>query len=98
VFAQCAALLDLGSALSKASVARDKARVAIAKKCVGVTPAALGSPCDATASDVATIASCVLQGHVTDVATMIASAFNDACVTLTASGIGGDFPAVCRGH
>ena len=95
--AKCDATLDLGSALSKASVARDKALVAIARKCADVTPAALGSPCDPAAPDVATVGSCVLRAHVSDVAKMIAGEFNDVCVTLTSIGLADEYLAVCSG-
>ncbi len=96
--AKCQATLDLGSALSKASAVRVKALVAIARKCAGVTPAALGSPCDAAAPDVATVASCVLAADVSGAGKMIAGEFNDACVTLTAIGLADDYLAVCSGH
>jgi YVTN family beta-propeller protein len=93
----CRAKLDLGTALSKASVARGAAAVAIAAKCAGVTPADLGTPCDPAAPNLAATASCMLNDHVTDVARLVAGEFNDACVMLTRIGLGTAYPGACRG-
>jgi hypothetical protein len=72
--------------------------VGISRKCAGVSPADLGSPCNPAAPDVATMASCVLGGHVSDVGKMIAGEFNDVCVTLTSIGLADEYLAVCYGH
>jgi YVTN family beta-propeller protein len=96
--ATCLAKLDLGSPLSAASVARATGIGAMAVKCQGLAPAALGSPCDAGAPTLAATAECVLNGHAARVAKMVAAEFNDACVTLTRIGLAGSYPAVCSGH
>jgi YVTN family beta-propeller protein len=95
--AGCRAKLDLGSVLTKASSARGAAAIAIAAKCAGVTPADLGAPCDPAAPNLAATAGCVLDHHVTDVARLVAGAFNDACVMLTRIGLGTAYPGACRG-
>lgn len=93
----CLAKLDLASPLSVASVARATAVGAIALKCQGLTPAALGSPCDGAAPTFAATAECVMNGHAARVAKMVAAEFNDACVTLTRIGLADSYPAVCSG-
>lgn len=95
--ATCLTKLDLGTPLSKASKARAKAALAIATKCAGTTPSALGSPCDGAALTLATTADCVLDQHASNVAELIAGEFNDACTMLTRIGLGIVYPDVCNG-
>lgn len=94
--ATCLAKLDLANPLSKATVAYDAALVGITKQCAGVTPAAIGSPCDPAAPTVATVATCMLDDHVDDVAKMVAAEYNDACVILTRIGLAHAY-SVCSG-
>jgi YVTN family beta-propeller protein len=96
--ATCLGKLDLGSPISKASIARSAALLAIAQRCAGVAPAALGSPCDSAASDLPAVASCVLSKHVDDVGKLIAAEFNDVCVILARIGLASAYLAVCSGH
>ncbi len=67
----------------------------IAKKCAGVVPAAIGNPCDAAATTIAQIASCVLGAQASRVEKMVGAEFNDACSMLTAAGLGRAYPGVC---
>ncbi len=77
---------------SKVSTARAKALGAIAKACVGVTPAELATPCDDAASDMATVATCTLDAHLEAAAASLRSAYGVACVLLTSVGLEGAFP------
>ncbi len=95
--ATCFAKIDLGSPLAKATAARNAALVGIAQQCVGLTPAAIGSPCNPAAADIPAVASCVLAEHVDAVAKLIAGEFNDACAILTRLGLAQSYLAVCSG-
>jgi YVTN family beta-propeller protein len=97
VVTRCLAKLDLRNVASKAAIARAKALVAIGRKCVAVSPAEIGSPCDPAAATTADTASCVVDAHVVDVGKLIAAELNDACVMVTRLGLGSAFPAVCSG-
>ncbi len=97
VVAACRAKLDLTNPLSKASIARGKALLAIGRKCAGVSPVELGSPCDAAAATTVVTATCVVNDHIADVGKLIAAELNDACTLVTRLGLGGAFPSVCSG-
>lgn len=97
VVARCRATSDLADPASKAARTRDAALRAIAKKCAGVTPADLGSPCDAAAATVAATATCLVQEDAANVARLVAAEANDACSMLTRAGLGTTFPAACFG-
>ena len=93
----CLKALDLRSPASTLAKARARTATGILKKCAGVTPAALGSPCDDGAATIATTVGCVLDTHLEEVARMIATKFNDACPMLTGLGLGGAYPGACTG-
>ena len=97
VVAKCLTTLDLGNPESKVSRARDASLKTIAKRCVGVSPASLGSPCDPAATSIAETASCIAGGHVSEVGKLVASEANDACVMMTRIGLATVFPTVCHG-
>src|SRR4029078_9840505 len=97
VVTSCLAKLDLTNPVSKAAIARSKALAAIGKKCVGMVPAEIGSPCKPTAATCADTARCVTDDHVTDVGKLIAAEVNDACSMVTRLGLGSAFPSVCSG-
>jgi YVTN family beta-propeller protein len=84
-----------GSTLAKL---RTAVGAKIAKKCAGLVPADIGSPCDASATTIGEVAGCVLAGQAKRVEKMLAAEFNDACPMLTAVGLGRGYPDVCTGH
>jgi YVTN family beta-propeller protein len=94
--ATCRASLDLANPVSKASKARAAALASIARQCAGVTPAAIGSPCDPGAPTTAAMAACMLDGHLADVGKLIAAEYNDACTMLTRAGVATTH-SVCSG-
>jgi YVTN family beta-propeller protein len=96
VAATCRAKLDLGNPFSKASKTRAGALAAIARACAGITPAAIGSPCDPAAATTTDVAACLLDGHLADAGKLIAAEYNDACTMLTRTGIAATH-RVCSG-
>jgi hypothetical protein len=92
VAGKCAAGIDASAPGSKVSSARAKALGAIAKACVGVTPAELATPCDDAAIDMATVATCTVDAHLAAAAESLRSAHGVACVLLTSVGLEGKFP------
>ncbi len=77
VQATCALALDLGNPQSKLARARAKAASGVAKKCGGLTPAAINAPCDRGATTFAETTDCVLAQHLDQVEAMMAAAFDD---------------------
>jgi YVTN family beta-propeller protein len=96
VAATCRAKLDLGNPFSKASKTRAGALAAIARACAGITPAAIGSPCDPAAATTTDVAACLLDGHLADAGKLIAAEYNDACTMLTRTGVAATH-RVCSG-
>lgn len=92
---KCRKGLDETDAKSVLARARASAAKAIAKGCVGVAPAAIGSPCDPSAADVAALTSCVLGDHLQHVQQMVRAEYRDACTILRAVGLDAAFPDVC---
>ena len=93
----CLAKLDLANAGSAMSALRAASIAAVAAKCQGVAPAALGSPCEGGAATIAATATCVIDRHARSVAKMLAAEFNDVCVTLARIGLADTYPDVCTG-
>ena len=96
IAAACRAKLDLGNPFSKASKTRAAALAAIGRACAGVTPAAIGSPCDPAAATTSDVAVCLLDAHVADVGKLPAAEYNDACTMLTRTGVAASH-RVCSG-
>jgi len=96
--AACRKALDPADPKAKLPKLRAKLDATIAKKCEGVTPEAIGSPCDPTATTIADVATCVLDGQSSRVERMVGAEFNDACPMLTAAGLGRSYPGVCSDH
>ena len=95
VAARCAKGLDEGDPKSGVAKARAAAASSIAKSCVGVAPADIGSPCDGAATTLADTAACVLDEHRQRVEQMVAAEYADGCTILRAVGLDGAFPDVC---
>jgi len=93
--AKCRKGLDETDPKSILAKGRAAATKAIDKACAGVAPAAIGSPCDAGAADIAATIACVLDDHVVRSAQMVSAEYADSCVTIGAVGLDGAFPALC---
>ncbi len=96
--AACQKALDPGHPGATLPKLRLSLAAKIAKKCLGLAPDAIGSPCDATATTIADVSACVLDGQSARVERMVGAEFNDACPLLTAVGVGRAYPGVCGGH
>lgn len=95
--AACAKALDRDDPKASIPKLRTALAATIVKKCAGATPADIGSPCDPAAATIADVATCVLDGQESRAQKMVAGEFNDACLVLTAVGLGRDYPDVCSG-
>jgi YVTN family beta-propeller protein len=96
--AACAKTLDPSNPNAALPKLRAAALVTIAKKCAGLTPADIGTPCDPAATTIDEVVTCVLGAQATRVEKMIAAEFNDACPLMTAIGLARAYPDVCTGH
>jgi len=65
---------------------------------IGIAPAAIGLPCDPSATTIAQTTACVFANQSMRVEKMVAAEFNDACPLLTAMGLAPTYPNVCSGH
>jgi cysteine-rich repeat protein len=90
----CRKALAAGPA-SKVAKARTRAAQQIARKCPGVTPDAIGNPCDPDALTMTAVIDCVLDGHVAQVGTMVADEYADACEITTVLRLQAGLPGVC---
>jgi hypothetical protein len=92
----CAKGLDLsGADSSKVAGARAKALAKMAKKCAGLVPADINSPCDAAAATMEDVASCVLVDRLRRVQEMVRAAYRDACGIVSAVALDAQYPALC---
>jgi hypothetical protein len=95
VEAKCRKGLDETDPKSVLAKARASATAAIAKSCVGITPAAIGSPCNPSAADIAAVTACVLDDHQQQVEQMVRAEYRDACTILRSVNLDEAFPDVC---
>jgi len=95
--AACAKALDLGaSPASKIDNARAKAVTKVQAKCPApLTPADLNGPCDAGATTLADVATCVLDHNLEQVQEMVRAEYADACGIATGAALASDYPVVC---
>ncbi len=92
---KCAGALDPGSADSKLGKALAKLVADIEKKCEGVTPADIGSPCDPSAPTIAQTATCVRDGQLALSEALVAQQYASGCTLLSAVGLDAAFPGIC---
>jgi hypothetical protein len=91
----CSTNLDPNDSGSRASRARTRATQQITKKCEGITPGDINTPCALGAVTMTETIACVLDQHAESVQRMIAAEYRDACAMLPAVGLGSVFPDVC---
>jgi hypothetical protein len=91
----CAGQLDAASPTSKLGKALAKFDTKTESKCAAVTPADLGSPCDAGAADIAATIACVRGGHLTTGQQLVDSQYAGACELIDAVGLSAAFPELC---
>ncbi len=92
---KCTALLD--PAAPGATVAKALARFTakIDGKCGGLSPTAVGSPCDASAATFAQTIACLRARHLSLAQAAAASQYASACTLLSAVGLEGGYPEIC---
>ncbi len=96
VTAKCGAALAPDTPGSKVGKAIGTLTSAVTKKCAAVTPAWLGTPCDAGATTMADVASCLVTRTLSASSRTIAAAYGPACALISAVGLEADYPAVCN--
>jgi len=94
----CAKTLDPNDPKATVAKIHATALAKVAKKCGGIAPAAIGLPCDPSATTIAQTTACVFANQSMRVEKMVAAEFNDACPLLTAIGLAAAYPDVCSGH
>jgi YVTN family beta-propeller protein len=95
--AACAKALDGSDPKAALTKLRGAVKAKIVKKCAGLSPAALGGPCDPAATTIEELAECVLREQAAGAEKMVAAEFNMACPMLSALGVGRAYPNVCSG-
>ncbi|MBX3026825.1 hypothetical protein KF840_18105 [bacterium] len=95
ISAKCAAALAPADPGSKVGKAIAQLTAAIAKKCAGLLPIDLGTPCSPSAASFADVASCIAGQHRAQVSTAVAAEYATACAVITAVGLDGTYPALC---
>ena len=93
---KCGAQLDLGSPLSKVSKAAAKVSTDVIKKCDGLVPADLGSPCNNIATTFAQVATCIQASTLAAVEGQVAAQYSTACTLAIAAGVETDYPGLCN--
>jgi DNA-binding beta-propeller fold protein YncE len=88
----CKGDLDPADPTSKLSRARTTARQKALARCTGVTPAALGSPCDESAATIGDTADCMLGSQLNGVAAILPDTVAQACGLLALAGVEDSLP------
>ncbi len=92
---KCGDALDPSSADSKLGKAMAKLVADVEKKCEGLSPADVGSPCDPAATTITQTAACLRDAQLAGAEALVAQQYAAACTLLTAVGLDGDFPGIC---
>jgi len=94
---KCHRALDPADPTSKVAKSIAKLSSAVASKCATTTPAELGNPCDAGATDMAAVADCIAAQHRARAQSIAAAEYAASCALITAVGLEGDYPDLCTG-
>jgi hypothetical protein len=92
---KCTSAADPASSTSTVGKATFKVVSSITGACTGLTPAAVSSPCNESATTFEQVAACVITGHTDLAAQSVADSYADGCAVLSAVGLDDDYPAVC---
>jgi hypothetical protein len=93
--AKCAGQLDPANPASKVAKAAAKLTSDVAKKCAGLVPADLGSPCNASATTFDDVATCLTTGHLQAAQALVRSQYAGACTLAIAVGLDSAYPDLC---
>lgn len=93
--AKCASALDPNSPDSKLGKALGKLVADVEKKCEGLVPADLGSPCDPSATTIAQTATCLRDTQRALAESQIARQYASSCTLLSAVALDAAFPGIC---
>jgi hypothetical protein len=91
----CASALDTSNPESKLAKAAATFTTRVLARCDGLTPAAIASPCDQAAADIADTAACVLAGQRAAAEAQIDDQYGTVCTLLDAVGLDAGFPGLC---
>jgi hypothetical protein len=92
---KCAGELDVNEAGSKLGKAAAKFADKVIGKCGGLTPADVGSPCNASAATIADTISCLRTAQLDAVQRVTSAQYAAACSLLSAVNLDSTFPGVC---
>jgi hypothetical protein len=91
----CAAQLDTSVPTSKLGKALATFDTKVAKRCTGLAPADLGSPCDAGAEGIETTLTCVKNANLAAGQELVDTTYTGACELLGVVGLAAAFPEIC---
>jgi hypothetical protein len=92
---KCAGQLDPANPASKVAKAVAKVATDVAKKCDGLVPADIGSPCDAGATTFDAVATCIVDKHLEAAEALARAQYAGACTLAIAVDLDDDYPALC---
>lgn len=95
IAAKCGAQLDPSNPASKVGKALAKLDADVVKKCDGLVPADLGSPCDPVATTFGQVAACLQTTHVAAVEDQVRHQYSSACTLAVAVNLDGHYPGLC---
>lgn len=92
---KCAGTLDPSRPDSKLGKALGKLVADIEKKCEGLTPADIGSPCNPSATTITQTATCLRDGQLALSEALVAQQYASGCTLLSAVNLDTAFPGIC---
>ena len=92
---KCAAQLDPANPDSKVAKATAKLAADVVKKCEGLAPADLGSPCNSSATTFEEVANCLADSHLRAVQSLVTRQYASACTLAIAVDLDGAYPDLC---
>src|SRR5262245_4484819 len=92
---KCVTALDPNDPASKLGKALGKLVSDVEKKCAGVTPADICSPCDPSATTITQTATCLRVGQLALAETQVVQQYAAGCTLLSAVGLDAAFPGIC---
>jgi len=92
---KCASGLAPADPTSKLGKALARFVSDLEKKCPGVTPADIGSPCNPSATTIAQMATCIRDANLASAEVQVSAQYAAACAQLGAVGLDTAFPGIC---
>ena len=92
---KCGGQLDPANPASKVAKAAAKVATDVVKKCDGLVPADIGSPCDAAATTFDAVATCLVEKHLEAAEALARAQYANACTLAISVDLDGAYPALC---